>query len=350
MAKQSINDVINHLEFPIHEMLNLPASTDLQVETISSSTTAVTLRVMALGQPGSSYFVKTLKAGTGTDSHRTLGLREVRFYGLIDTLSPDTYPNIPKCINRFITEDEGNYYLVLEDLSKSHQCHESVDFSRLEIWKTALSALTDFHKRFTQRLTAEHIQAYADAPREVEDYTKKLESAFLKFRMDHDGLVGEPVLNLMARSIPLIRAIEIEKVDRVLENELTTILHRDAHVKNFLYPRSADDHAVIVDWQFWGLGVGTFDLRHLLGSALKDDLRVHQEELVRYYYDQYRDGLDVDYPWDDCWLDYRKGVIDNLFMPVWQYTGFGWDYGHWGKALEVSVENYYALGCDQIVL
>lgn len=350
MVKKSVGDGVDQLAFAIHEMLNLPASTALQVETVSDATTALTLRVTVLDDPGGRFFLKTLKTGTGTDAHRRLGLREVRFYGLIDTLSAETYPNIPRCINRFINEDESNTYLVLEDLSETHQSYEMVDFSRLENWKTALSAIANFHKRFTHQLTADQIQAYADAPGEVAVYIEKLESAFIQFKMDHTHRVAGPVLTLMERSIPLIRAVEIEKAARVQNNQLTTILHRDAHVKNFLYPRAADVPAVIVDWQFWGLGVGTFDLRHLLGSALKENLRSYQEELVRYYYDHYRDGLDVDYAWEDCWLDYRKGIIDNLFMPVWQYTGFGWDVAHWGKTLEASVENYYALGCDQIGL
>jgi aminoglycoside phosphotransferase (APT) family kinase protein len=350
MAKKKAGDEKNDLAFPLHEMLNLPRSTALQVETISSGTTALTLRVTPVDDPRKRYFVKTLQTGVGSGSHLKLGLREVRFYALIETLAPGTVPNIPKCIRRFISADERNYYLVLEDLAGSHQGHESVDFSRLENWKIPLSTLADFHKCFTCRLTAELIQAHADAPGDVENYIKKLEDAFHRFRADHHGLVAEPVLDLMARSIPLIRTFELEKAHRVHTNQLTTILHRDAHVKNFLYPRSADDHAVIVDWQFWGLGIGTFDLRHLLVSALKGHLRAVQEELVRYYYDQYRDGLDVNYAWSDCWLDYRKGIIDNLFMPVWQYTGFGWDIKHWGETLEAAVENYYALSCDRIVL
>jgi len=341
---------MDQLEYPLHQMLDLPQSTALQVETVSSGTTALTLRVTALSDPSRRYFVKTLKAGGGTGPHLRLGLHEVRFYALIETLSPGAYPNIPKCTQRDISADEGNYYLVLEDLADSHQGYDSVDFSQLESWKIPLAALADFHKTYTNRLTAEHIQAHADAPGEVENYIHKLEAAFQKFKTDHHDLVAEPVLTLLARSIPFIRAFELEKAHRVHTNQLTTILHRDAHVKNFLYPRAADDHAVIVDWQFWGLGIGTFDLRHLLGSALKGGMRAHQEELVRYYYDHYRDGLDVDYAWSDCWLDYRKGIIDNLFMPVWQYTGFGWDINHWGKTLEAAVENYYALGCDQIVL
>jgi hypothetical protein len=89
-------------------------------------------------------------------------------------------------------------------------------------------------------------------------------------------------------------------------------------------------------------------LRHLLGSALGENLRNRQEALVRYYYENYLEGLDVVYPWTDCWEDYRKGIVDNLFMPVWQYTGFGWTQQQWGKTLAAAVENYYSLGCDQL--
>jgi hypothetical protein len=240
--------------------------------------------------------------------------------------------------------------LVLQDLSNTHQGYERVDFSRLERWHVPLAALAAFHKRFTQRLMDNQIRAHADSPSQVEAYIHKLARAFQQFMADHRGLVGAPIFDLLADSIPVLRAIEIEKAQQVVQNKLTTILHRDAHVKNFLYPRSDGDQAVIVDWQFWGLGVGTFDLRHLLGSALKGHLRDHQEALVRFYYDRYMDGLEVDYTWEDCWLDYRQGIIDNLFMPVWQYAGFGWGVDRWGKTLEAAVENYYVLGCDRINL
>jgi hypothetical protein len=348
MAEKNSGEVIHQLAFPLHEMLDLPESVALKVDPVSSGSTAVTLRVTILDSPGGSFFVKTMKAGGGSGSHYKLGTREVQFYGLIDTLISESYPNIPKCINHFINEEQDNYYLVLEDLSESYQSHEAIDFSQLENWQVALSALADFHKCFTNRLTAEQIQTHADASGDVESYIQKLERAYDQFQTDQRGLVAEPVLALMRRLIPLIRVIELDKAERVHKNELTTILHRDAHVKNFLYPHSPDAPAMLVDWQFWSLGIGTYDLRHLLGSALRVELRPHQVDLVRYYYEHYRDGLDVAYPWSDCWLDYRKGIIDNLFMPVWQYTGFGWDVGRWGKTLKAAVENYQALGCDQI--
>lgn len=156
------------------------------------------------------------------------------------------------------------------------------------------------------------------------------------------------IFSLLEKSLPLIGEIEFEKYARIQENNLTTLLHRDAHLKNLLYPRKNTDTAKIVDWQFWGIGIGTYDLRHLLGSALTKDMRKHQKELVRYYYENYVEGIAINYSWEACWEDYRKGIIDNLFMPVWQYAGFGWGYEKWENTLRSAVENYYALDCDSV--
>ena len=71
---------------------------------------------------------------------------------------------------------------------------------------------------------------------------------------------------------------------------------------------------------------------------------------VKFYYETYIDGFDVDYSWEDCWNDYRKGIIDNLFMPVWQYTGFGWEYVRWIDTLTAALENYDALDCQALAL
>jgi hypothetical protein len=339
---------LQELAFPIHEMLGLPESVALRVERVSGPTTALTLRVRVSDEPGTSYFIKTLKDGTQTGPHLNLGLREVRFYDLIGRLSPQPYPNIPKCLSRFIAGDQRNYCLVLEDCLASHQSYETVDFSCLESWKAAAAALASFHQCFTGSLSQDCVETNADTAQDVERYITKLIEEFDQFSADHQGIVEESVLSLMARCIPSIRTFEKEKMNCVFQNKLTTILHRDAHLKNFLYPRSADGEMLIVDWQFWGLGIGTFDLRHLLGSALRGDMRQHQRALVAHYYSAYLNELDVDYSWEACWSDYRKGIIDNLFMPVWQYTGFGWGYDRWGSSLTAAIENYHTLECDQL--
>jgi len=340
--------IIKDLPFPLHGMLGVSKSESLAVDLITGPTTSVTLRIRSKENPDLKAFVKTAKKDGASGAHIRLGIREVRFYQFIDLLNPDPYPNIPRCLNSHISEDESTYFLVLEDLSDSHQDYQSLDFSKLENWRLGLCALGKFHQRFTGELSEEQIQAHADDEAAVVGYMGKLEEAYGKFKAGNGDHVPDDTFDLLERCIPLIKRFELEKVRRVRENRLTTLLHRDAHLKNFLYPRAAGGETMIVDWQFWGVGIGAFDLRHLMGSALPKDLRDHQEGLVRFYHRIYTDGLGVDYDFEACWSDYRKGIVDNLFMPVWQYSGFGWQHDRWGKTLDSAVENFYGLKCDEL--
>ncbi len=347
MKVNSINPDLEDLPFSIHHMLGVPESEELVIEVVSGGTAAVSLRVFSQAQPDQRAFIKTVSKGITSGPHLNLGVREVKFYQLIESLNPDPYPNIPRCLNSYLAPDGSTYFLILEDLSESHQNHEALDFSDVNHWKTGLRALAEFHGRFTHTLTGTQIETFADDEQDVEAYLERLEAAYLQFRDDHQDCVDRSTLALLARCIPLIREFELEKARRVRENEVTTVLHRDAHLKNFLYPKAGNASTLIVDWQFWGVGIGTFDLRHLLGSTLSHDLRDRQEELVHYYYRKYMEGANCDYAWEDCWSDYCKGIVDNLFMPLWQYAGFGWGFDRWGKTLKAAIENYYALKCDQ---
>jgi len=349
MATISPNEFQKDIPFFLYNMLNISESESLAIELIPGPTTSVTLRVWSEEDPNLKAFVKTVKKGGPSGAHIRLGIREVRFYQFIESLNPDPYPNIPRCLNSYISEDESAYFLVLEDLSDSHQDYQSMDFSNLENWRLGLRALAKFHQSFTGKLSEEQIQAHTDDETSVEGYMDKLHDAYGKFKAGNRKYISDATFDLLESCIPLIRRFELEKVQRVPENLLTTLLHRDAHLKNFLYPRDAVGETIIVDWQFWGVGIGAFDLRHLLGSALPKELRGNQEELVQYYHQVFAEGLSADYAFEDCWFDYRKGIVDNLFMPVWQYSGFGWDYDRWGKTLDSAVENFYDLKCDQFL-
>lgn len=349
MTLISQENLIEDLPFSLSDMLGVPESEALTVKNVPGPTTSVTLRVQSQDHPDLKVFVKTIAKGTCSSAHVRLGVREVRFYQFVNTLRPDPYPNIPRCLNSFISPDEDAYFLVLEDLSDSHQDDQSIDFSKVVSWQSGLCALAKFHRHFTQALSEEHIHMYADDVQDIEAYINKLAQAYNKYKTDHGELIPNASFDLLESCLPLIERFELEKVTRVRQNQVTTILHRDAHLKNFLYPREEGGETMIVDWQFWGVGIGTFDLRHLLSSALPQEKRGHQEALVRFYHQAYTAGLDCDYSWDTCWSDYRKGVVDNLFMPIWQYSGFGWGYDRWGKTLESAMDNFYALDCDQFL-
>lgn len=339
---------IGDLEYSIPEMLGIPEDEGLNIIEVVKTDTAVTIRVVQDGGKRTPFFIKTVSRTKEAHPGVRLGIREVRFYDFINGFDSNLITAVPKCIRHHVSKDGKKYYLVLEDLSETHQDYREMDFTDLESWKCALSALADFHKKFIGKLSQKEIFDHTDDVDAIKAYIGKLESAYDQFRVYAQGRVEPSVFPLLERSIPIIREIELEKYARINENKITTLLNRDCHLRNFLYPKNKGESAIIVDWQFWGMGIGTFDLRHLLGSALRGDLRKHQRELVQFYYQCLTRELSLDYPWDVCWDDYRKGVIDNLFMPVWQYAGFGWEHERWENTLNLAIENYYALNCDEI--
>ena len=339
---------IGDLEYSISEMLGIPEDDGLNIVEVVKTDTAVTIRVVQDGENRTPFFIKTVSRTKEAHPGVRLGIREVRFYDFINGFDSELITAVPKCIRHHVSQDNKKYYLVLEDLSETHQDYREIDFTDPVSWKYALSALADFHKNFIGKLSQQHILDHTDDVNAIEAYIGKLESAYDQFRAYAQGRVEPSVFSLLEKTIPIIREIELEKYARINENKITTLLNRDCHLRNFLYPKNSSESAKIVDWQFWGMGIGTFDLRHLLGSALRGDLRQQQRELVEFYYQQLTRDLPLDYTWDDCWEDYRKGVIDNLFMPVWQYAGFGWEYERWENTLNSAIENYYALGCGEI--
>ncbi len=336
------------LAFPIHEILDIESGQGFTMTDLQETHTAVIFRVVIENDPDRTLFVKTSKRLENQEGGKSLGLREVQFYRFLDSFNPALFANLPRCHRAGVGEDGRSFFLVLEDLENDYLSYSDVDFKESPPWISALTALATFHRNMTGKLTASQVAAHADCLEELDGYFGKLRDSFQSFRNNNQEHVDRAVFDLLEKSLSVLYAIERENRKRIHTNQMTTILHRDAHMRNFLYPQTMRGSAKIVDWQFWGLGIGTYDLRHLLGSSLNSDTREKQRYLVRHYFEAYTEGLSQDYTWENCWNDYCKGVIDNLFMPVWQHAGFGWSFDEWGATLQAAVENYYALGCDKM--
>jgi hypothetical protein len=341
----SASDVTGQLDFTIQEILGTSDVENLSFSLTTGSNTAFTLRAVDISRPGRAFFIKTTRK---TAVGKNLGLREVEFYKFIESLNPEPYPNIPRCVRWFAAAAGKKYYLVLSDLTDAYNDYQAVDFNDIANWQCAVRSIAYFHRLFLNKLTEEQIRSRLQTRDEIDGYILNLRNAYARFKDYCDGRVEPKVLSLLADSIPVIERIEIEKNERLRRRKDVTITHGDGHIRNFLYPKAAGQLAQLVDWQFWNVGVGTYDLRHLIGSGLSKEMRHLQKDLVKYYYQVLTEDAKSKYSWDDCWRDYKLGIVDNLFMPVWQYAGFNWPYERWSNALTSAVENYYELGCDSL--
>jgi hypothetical protein len=104
--------------------------------------------------------------------------------------------------------------------------------------------------------------------------------------------------------------------------ERFALLHMDYRLDNLLFDLDGVGVSA-VDWQGMSLGLPMRDVAFFLSTGLSvEDRRAHEESIVRAYYDKLI-GYEVgDYSWEQCWNDYRFGIVQNPFITV-----FGCVYG-----------------------
>ncbi|HAF62685.1 MAG TPA: hypothetical protein DCK95_10220 [Anaerolineaceae bacterium] len=99
-----------------------------------------------------------------------------------------------------------------------------------------------------------------------------------------------------------------------------TLLHGDAHFWNFMYPIEPGKGSIrIIDWNSWDIGRPMDDLAYMIGLHWYPSRRkVYEEFLLENYHQKLRScGLSVKL--NDLQNEYKKSLIMNLFIPIWQW-------------------------------
>jgi aminoglycoside phosphotransferase (APT) family kinase protein len=97
-----------------------------------------------------------------------------------------------------------------------------------------------------------------------------------------------------------------------------TPIHYDFRLDNMLFATSAGGRPLtVVDWQTVQLGLGPADVAYFLGNAFDAATRRSCErDLVQRYHSRLVGyGID-DYPFEECWDDYRRSSFASLMMAV----------------------------------
>jgi hypothetical protein len=95
-----------------------------------------------------------------------------------------------------------------------------------------------------------------------------------------------------------------------------TVVHGDYRLDNLLL-HADGTVAGVVDWQTCTVGPALHDVAYFIGAGLTaPDRRAHEDALVRAYHDSLEAAGIADYPWQQCWTDYRRGTFAGLVMAV----------------------------------
>lgn len=136
---------------------------------------------------------------------------------------------------------------------------------------------------------------------------------------------------------------------RLTDRRALTIVHGDAHTWNFLFPRSGDGPAFLIDWQLWHIDVGARDLAFLMALHWYPSRRRELERpLLRRYHERLIERGINEYSFDELWLDYRRCAVRNLTIPL-LFWSRGMKPEGWWHRLECALAAYRELDCDELL-
>jgi hypothetical protein len=253
-------------------------------------------------------------------------------------------PPLVRCVAALDGNDADSETVVLEDLRETHdhppwplppspaQCERAIDaLARIHAHWWEAPELGDSFGRFhtSDSLTtmvhgiAAHLPAFMDA-------------------------VGDALPAASRRVYERVFSSSLAPWLRLTNTRALTVAHGDAHSWNFLFPRSGDGPAFLIDWQLWHLDLGARDLAFMMALHWYPSRRRELERplLESYYRGLVERGI-TSYSFDDLWLDYRRCVVRNLTIPI-IFWSRGMKPEGWWHRLECALAAYHDLGCEEL--
>jgi hypothetical protein len=253
----------------------------------------------------------------------------------------------PRCYDAAHDPESRQAFLLLEDLSLTHEAADAPLPPAPEQAGMAVDSLAAIHAFWW-----EHQRLGQDIGRR---HTAESLDEMIAWAAGNYGAWKAQ----MGDRLPAERAALLDSVfagwperrrERLIQGKGITLVHRDTHPLNFLYPRDGiDGGARIVDWQSWRVDTGTDDLAYMMACHWYPDYRARWERpLVARYQRALAENGVGDYSWDACWYDYRASVIRCLFFLLgsWHPQRAA---SMWWERLEKGLLAFTDLGCGELL-
>ena len=287
-------------------------------------------------------FIKTIKQDRSNNGYLQNSLKEVKFYKFIKDNSINSLP-IPACYDAFISEETGEFVIVLEDLTDQYVGHNISCLHDEKIWFKCADTLARFHSVFWN-------SKMIDAIGDIKEIDSKSEKEKLNNFLNHfDKLFDDKIKTTFNGAMDINIFIMKEESIRIKDKRNITICNGDSHIFNFMLPINENHNPLMIDFQFWGTGIGPGDLAHLtrvnFSNKLKEDIQI---SLVRHYHKKLMEYGITNYSWDNCFNDYRACAATMVLIPFYQYSYHNVKYDKWKDNLEELIFNYDYLKSDEI--
>ena len=316
---------------------------NIEISKVIESNTALVIKAtVQINDEIKKLFIKTIKSNQSDNVYKNLSLQEGNFYKIIRESTISNIP-IPICYDVFVSEKTGEFVIVLEDISDKYIAPDNTKITNENIWFSCVESLAQLHSALWNNELI--FRSDEEAEHDFQSDKDCLQSFLKDFEYEFDDKTKKVLKRAMELNIELIKDTQ----QRIIGKGNVTICNGDSHIFNFMLPVESDDKPIIVDFQFWGEGIGTGDLAHLTRVNFSDDLKNKiQLPLVEHYHKSLLANGVTGYTWENCLKDYRMSVASMVLIPLWQYSGFGIKYNKWFEDLKGLVYNYELIKCNEI--
>jgi aminoglycoside phosphotransferase (APT) family kinase protein len=282
---------------------------DVDVMPIGTGQTGATYRVSATyatdhHELPATFAIKLPAQDDAVRERVALGYRsEIEFY--TDVADRVQIP-VPHCFHSDITDDGGDFALLLADMAPAVQGDQIAGCSAQEA-RLAVDALAGLHG-----------PSWCD-PQWLElsaiSMPKPGDEAPAKGLGDISRMAADIVIERLGAGIndedreTLTAAMELVTPWLAAEPNRYALMHGDYRLDNMLFDPDRT-RVTVVDWQTVGVGLPARDLAYFTSTSLDPDVRSQVEKDLVADYHRALSGYGVtDYDFDTCWRNYRLGVI-----------------------------------------
>jgi thiamine kinase-like enzyme len=259
----------------------------------------------------------------------------------------------------------GNSYLLLQDLSRTHQPPVTRDqqisivdgVPRAEDITAVVGSLAHLHAYWWEHplLKGDRFDVgyWSGTAERFERYWQRRSTSWNRLISNESAWFPHGVRVLyeqMLAHLPQYWKQHLEP--RFQRRKQLTLTHGDAYFANFLCPQPpATGPAYLLDWQSPSFDIGGYDLANLCATFWNSEQRhENQREAMAlrcYYRTLQADGV-TNYTWGDVLTDYQHGLIFWLLVPV-QDAADGSRKDYWWPKMQCLLAAFREWRCEALL-
>ncbi len=243
---------------------------------------------------------------------KVLGIYE-RELNMFDHVVPKSPLRAPE-VHVAERDDEGQFLLVLEDLSTSYTVGDQVVGTTLAEAEAIVDALAELHAQWWEspELAAMDWLPVPDAPQYLAAVPGIYRAGLPVLQADWADRVSDEAIDLATRIEPVFEEI-LERTGQGPE----TLIHGDPRLDNFFFANDDSGAVAVIDFQLSLRGRGVADIAYLIGTSVPRDIaQQNWEGLLQRWHQAITASGVSGYRFDDALTHYREAVAYYFCGPL----------------------------------